>query len=172
MGLASARLRNTSVESQVFGVHKILYSHEIIRIAWRSKVFFLLNYYTIATISHQDSANNETCPIRCEESDDFSNLFWLSCASNRSAFAMFTQEFASIWINLIEEICYDIARSNRVNTDAMSDIFNRQRSGQLRNGPFGGRIGCNLRKCVEAGEDILIGINSIYLSDKHISDLP
>jgi hypothetical protein len=54
----------------------------------------------------------------------------------------------------------------------MCDIFNRQRSGQLRNGPFGGRIGCNLRKCVEAGEDILIGINSIYLSDKHISDLP
>ena len=52
---------------------------------------------------------------------------------------MFTQEFASIWINLIEEIRYDIARSNRINTDAMCDIFNRQRSGQLRNGSFGGQ---------------------------------
>jgi hypothetical protein len=34
----------------------------------------------------------------------------------------------------------------------VGDILNGQRSGQLRDGPSGGRVGCNLRKCVKAGD--------------------
>ena len=64
---------------------------------------------------------------------------------------MFTQELAPVWNNLVEEIRYDITGSNRIDTNAVGDILNSQRSGQLRDGPFGGRVCCNLRKCVKAG---------------------
>ena len=64
---------------------------------------------------------------------------------------MFTQELASIWNNLVEEIRYDISGSNRIDTNAMGDILNGQRSGKLCNSSFGGRVGRDLRKCIEAG---------------------
>jgi hypothetical protein len=96
----------------------------------------LLDYYTVATISHHNSADNETCPVRCKESDDFGDLFWLGCSSNRSAFAVLTEELAPVRPNVIKKPRYHIPGPNRIDTNAVGDIFKGRRPSQLRDGPF------------------------------------
>src|ERR671918_807992 len=110
-----------------------------------------MDYHTVAAISHHNSTDDETCPVRCKENDDFGYLLRLGCASNRSVFAMLTEELAPVRSNIIQNPSYDISRANRIDTNTMSDIFNGSRPSQLRDSPFGGSIGCNLGKCIVAG---------------------
>src|SRR6202022_3174930 len=94
--------------------------------------------------------------VRGEEGDDLGDLRRVGRTTDRGIGAVFGEEATTILHEVIEEVGYDIADTDRVDADAVLDRLERLSTRQLGKGTLRGGVGRDAResKVGRIGRDV------------------
>src|ERR1700738_2467938 len=87
-----------------------------------------------AAVGHHDRPDDEARAVRGEEGDDLGDLRRVRRTTDRGIGAVVGEEATTILHEVIEEVGYDIADTDRVDADAVLDRLERLSTRQLGKG--------------------------------------
>jgi hypothetical protein len=103
-----------------------------------------------------------TMKLALSDARNARNLLWLCGPTDRCIFPALREKLASVWHEIIQQVGYDIARSNCIDTNAIWNIFNRKYTGELRESAFRSGVRSNFRETKKAPYDPIFTIAPLF----------